>query len=105
VPRAEALTTWKEHVEGGIALRCEPTPVCYGKRFGKACHAGKGMIISGAYGPFGVVSAMDVRWSVLDVCLLGGNKCFDVFGCFVVKFMEERLEAMESEPGIDLMKA
>jgi hypothetical protein len=61
------------------------------------------MIFPGAYGLlFGRVCAMDVQWSVLDACLFGGNKCFDVFGCFVVEFMEERFEAAESAPGGDL---
>jgi hypothetical protein len=50
-----------EHVEGGIALRCEPAPVSNGKRYGKARHAGKEMIFPGAYGPFGGVCAIDVR--------------------------------------------
>jgi hypothetical protein len=76
-----------EHVEGGIAMRCEPTPVSYGKRLGKAHHASKEMIFPGAYGLFGRVHAMDVRWSVLDLWLFGGDKCFNVFGCFVVEFM------------------
>ncbi len=45
---------------------------------------------------------MDVRWSVLDACLFGGNKRVDVLGCLIVKFMQERFEAVESEPGVDL---
>ncbi len=60
------------------------------------------MIFPGMYGLFGGVSAMDVWWSVFDASLLSGNKHFNVFGCFVVKFMQERFEAAESEPGIDL---
>ncbi len=94
--------TRAEHVEGGIALRCELAPFSNGKRFGKAYHPSKKMIFPGMYGLFGGVCVMDVRWSVLDVCLFGGNKHFNVSGCFVVKFMQERFEATESEPGIDL---
>jgi hypothetical protein len=45
---------------------------------------------------------MDVQWSVLDACLFGGDKRFDIFGCFVVEFMQERFEAKESKPGVDL---
>jgi hypothetical protein len=60
------------------------------------------MIFPGAYGLFGRVCAMDVRWSVLDACLFGGNKRVDVLGCLIVKFMQERFEAVESEPGVDL---
>jgi hypothetical protein len=96
------LTTQMEHVEGGIALRCEPAPVGNEKRFGKAHHAGKKMLFPGVYGPFGGVCAMDVQWSVLDACLFDGDKCFDVFKCFVVEFIQERFEATESEPGVDL---
>jgi hypothetical protein len=44
---------------------------------------------------------MDIWWSVLDVCLLSGNKRFNVSGCFLVEFMQERFEAAESEPGVD----
>jgi hypothetical protein len=43
------LTTGMEHVEGGIALSCELAPVSYGKKFGKACHAGKEMIFQGVW--------------------------------------------------------
>ncbi len=104
------LTTRTEHVEGDIALSCEPAPVSNKKRFGKAHHtgkrkarhAGKKMIFSGAYGPFGGVCAMDVSWSVLDACLFGGNKRFNFFECFAVEFMQERFEAAESEPEEDL---
>jgi hypothetical protein len=60
------------------------------------------MIFPGAYGLFGGVRVMDLRWNVLDACLFGGNNCFDVFGFFIVKFMQERFEAVESEPGVDL---
>ncbi len=67
------LMTRTEHVEGGISLRCEPAPVSNGKRFGKARHASEKRIFPGAYGPFGRVHAMDVWWSVLDVCLFGGD--------------------------------
>jgi hypothetical protein len=77
-------------------------PVCYGKRFGKAHHAGKEMIFPGVDGLFGRVRAMDVRWSVLDACLFGGDKSFNIFGSFIVEFMEERFEAVKSEPGVDL---
>jgi hypothetical protein len=45
---------------------------------------------------------MDVGWSVLDASLFCGNKHFNVFGCFVVKLMQERFEAVESEPCTDL---
>jgi hypothetical protein len=45
------------------------------------------MIFLCAYGPFGGVCAMDVWWSELDASLFCGNKRFDVFGCFVVKFV------------------
>jgi hypothetical protein len=96
------LMTWTEHVEVGTALWCDPAPVCYGKRFGKARHASKEMIVLGADDPFGRVCALDVQWSVLDVCLLGGNKGFNVFGSFVVEFLEERFEAAKSEPGVDV---
>ncbi len=96
------LTTRMEQVEGGISMRCEMAPVSNGKRFGKAHHAGKKIIFPGAYGPFGRVCAMDVQWSALDACLFGGDKCVKVSGCFVVKFVQERFEAAESEPGIDL---
>jgi hypothetical protein len=91
-----------KHVEGGIVLWCEPPPVCYGKRFGKAHHAGKEMFFPGASGLYGGVCVMNVYQSVLDACLFGGNKRFDVFGSFVVEFMEERFEAAESEPCVDL---
>jgi hypothetical protein len=83
-------------------LWCELAPVCSGKRFGKACHAGKEMSFPIADGPFGGVCAIDVRQSVLDVCLLGSNKGFDIFGSFVVEFIKERFEATKSEPGVDL---
>ncbi len=46
---------------------------------------------------------MDVWWSVLNACLFGGNVCFDIFGCFVVKFMEEKFKAAEREPDVDLV--
>ncbi len=97
------MTTQMEHVEGSIALSSEVAPVGNGTQFGKACHAGKKMILQCAYGPFNRVSAMDVRWSVQDANFLHGNKHFDVFGCFVVKFVQKRFEAVECEPGIDLV--
>jgi hypothetical protein len=34
--------------------------------------------------------------------LFGGNKRFNVFGSFVVEFVEVRFEATKSEPGVDL---
>jgi hypothetical protein len=94
--------TRADHVEGGIALRCEPAPVSNGKGFGKAHHAREDMIFPCAYGLFGGVCAMDVRWSALNACLFSGNKGFNIFGCFVVNFMEERFEAADGEPGADL---
>ncbi len=45
---------------------------------------------------------MDVWLSVLDASLFGGDECFNVFECFVVEFMQERIEATESELGVDL---
>ncbi len=90
------LTTWTDHVEGGIALGCKPAPVCYGKIFGIACHASKEMIFPGVYGLFGGVCAMDVQRSVLDACLFGGNKKCNIFGSYVVKFMEEKFETVKS---------
>jgi hypothetical protein len=36
---------------------------------------------------FGGVYVMDVQGSVLDVCLLRGDKCFNILGCVVVKFV------------------
>jgi hypothetical protein len=69
---------------------------------GKAYHAGKEMIFLDACGPFGWVRAMDAQWSVLDACLFSGNECFNVFGNFVIEFMEERFEAATSESGVDL---
>ncbi len=45
---------------------------------------------------------MDVRWSILDASLFGGDKCFDVFGCIIDEFVKERFEAAESEQGADL---
>ncbi len=71
----------------------EPAPVSDGKCFGKAHHASKKMIFPGVYGPFGRGSCNGWQWSVLDACLFGGNKRFDVFGCFVVDGMQERFEA------------
>ncbi len=47
-------------------------PVGDGKQFGKACHAGKKMILPCAYGPFSRVCVMDVQWSVLDASLFCG---------------------------------
>jgi hypothetical protein len=96
--------TRTEHVEGDIALLCELAPVCYGKRLGKAQHAGDEMVFPGAYGLFGRVCAMDVWQSVLDAWLFGGKESFNIFGSFIVKFMEERFEAAKSEPGGDLAK-
>ncbi len=58
--RRMILTTRTYHVEGGIALSCKATPVCNGKRFGEACHAGKKMILPCVYGPFGGICAIDV---------------------------------------------
>jgi hypothetical protein len=60
------------------------------------------MIFPGAYSPFGGVCAINVWWSVLDAFLFRGNKSFNVFGSFVVKFMEERFEASKSDSGVDL---
>ncbi len=60
------------------------------------------MIVPCVHGLFGRVCAMDVRWTVLDASLFRGNKCFNVFGCFVGEFMQERFEAAECEPGVDL---
>ncbi len=94
--------TQMEHVEGGIALSCESAPFGNGKQFGKALHADKKMILPDAYGLLCGVCAMDVQWSVLNASLFSGNKHFDFFGCFVVEFMQERFEAVESKPGIDL---
>jgi hypothetical protein len=71
-----------EHVESGIALSCEVTPVGNGKKFGKAHHAGEKMNLYCVNGLFGGVCVMDVWWSILDVSLFHGNKLFDVFGCF-----------------------
>ncbi len=68
-----------------------------------AHHAGKEMIFPGAYGPFCWVCAMDVWWSELNACLFGGNNRFTTFGCFVAEFMEEKFEAAEHEPGVDLV--
>jgi hypothetical protein len=34
--------------------------------------------------------------------LFGGDKRFNIFGCFVVEFMQESFEAAESELGVDL---
>ncbi len=45
---------------------------------------------------------MDVWESVLDSSLLGGNKRFDIFGCFVVKFVLKRFETAVCEPLVDL---
>jgi hypothetical protein len=59
------------------------------------------MIFPGAYGPLGGVCAMDVRWSVLDACLFGGDKCSNISRYFIVESMQVRFEAAESEPGID----
>jgi hypothetical protein len=38
----------------------------------------------------------------MDASLLHCNKCFDIFGCFVVKFVWERFEAAVCEPLVDL---
>ncbi len=61
------------------------------------------MIFPVAYGSFSGVRAMDVGWSVLDVCLFGCNKSFGTSECFVVECMQERFEAAESKPGVDLL--
>jgi hypothetical protein len=45
------------------------------------------MILPYVYGPFGGICAMDVWWSVLDASLFSGDKSFDVFRCFIVKFV------------------
>ncbi len=45
---------------------------------------------------------MDVQGSVLDGSLLRGNKRFNILGCFVVKFVEERFETALCEPLVDL---
>jgi hypothetical protein len=73
-----------------------------GKFYGKAHHAGKEMIFPGAFGLSGGVRVMDVRWSILNAYLFGGDKCLNVFGHFVVESMKERFEAVEREPGVDL---
>ncbi len=65
-------------------------------------HAHKKVILPCAYGTFDRVCAIDVWRSVLDASLLCGNKRFDIFGCFIVKFVEERFETMVCEPLVDL---
>ncbi len=35
-------------------------------------------------------------------CLFAGNKSVNIFGSFVVKFMEETFESVKSELGVDL---
>jgi hypothetical protein len=59
-----------------------------GKQFGKARHSVKEMILPCASGLFGRICAMDVQWSVLNASLFHGNKCFDIFGYFIVKFVQ-----------------
>jgi hypothetical protein len=59
-------------------LSCVAAPVGDGIRFGKACLAGKKMVLPCANGPFGGACAMDVRSSVLNASLFNGDKSFDV---------------------------
>ncbi len=66
------------------------------------CHPSKKVILPCAYGTFGKVCAMDVRGSVLDASLLCGNKRFNILGCFVVEFVEERSETALCEPLVAL---
>jgi hypothetical protein len=60
------------------------------------------VILPCAYGTFSGVRAMYVRGSVLDASLLRGNKSFDILGCFVVEYVEERFETTLCEPLLDL---
>jgi hypothetical protein len=72
------LTTRAEHVEGGIALFGEAAPVRNGEGLWEAGNARKKLIFPGAYRPFRRVSAMHVRWSVLDARLLPLDEFFDI---------------------------
>ena len=70
--------TRAEHVERGIALLGEAAPVCNGEGLREAGNAHEEVIFPGAYRPFRWISAMHVRWSVLEARLLPLDELFDL---------------------------
>ncbi len=87
------LSTGAEHVEGGITLLGEAAPVRNGEGLREAGDAREEVIFPGAYRPFCRISAMHVRWSVLEARLLPLDDFFDLVRCLVVHFVQEGFEA------------
>ena len=87
------LTTRAEHVEGGIALFCEAAPVRNWEGLWEAGNAHEEVIFPGAYRPFRRISAMLVRWSVLEARLLPLDEFFNLVRCLIVHFVQEGFEA------------
>ena len=81
------LMTRAEHVECGIALFGEAAPVRNGEGLWEAGNARKEVIFPCAYRPFRRISAMHVRWSVLEVRLLSFDEFFNLVRCLVVHFV------------------
>jgi hypothetical protein len=72
------LATGAEHVEGGITLLGEAAPVRNGEGLWEGGDAREEVIFPGAYCPFCRISAMHVRWSVLEARLLPLDEFFDL---------------------------
>jgi hypothetical protein len=77
-----------EHVEGGIALLGEAAPVRNGGGLEEASDACEEVIFPGAYRAFCRISAMHVRWCVLEASLLCLDEFLDLVRCLVVHFVQ-----------------
>ncbi len=95
--------TRAEHVEGGIALLGEEAPVPNGEGLREAGNAREEVIFPGVYCLFRRISAMHVRWSVLEACLLPLDELFDLVRCHVVHFVQEGFEAPHRQPLVDFV--
>ena len=59
------------------------------------------MILPRTNFPFRQIGAVDVRWGVLEACVLFANEGFDVVRCLVVHLVKLRFEALCCEVGIN----
>ncbi len=87
------MTTRPEHVEGVVCLISEATPICVREGFWKPSDAREEVILPSPNFPFCWIVAVDVRWGLLELCVLFANEVFYIVRCLVVHLVELQSES------------
>jgi hypothetical protein len=89
-----------QEVESEECLGDKSIPEMKREVFVDTAEAGDEVVLEGADGTLGGVAAVDARRGKLEVDVLGTEELLEGLGAFVVKALEEGLEAGGTEAGV-----